>query len=479
MDDISVSPPAVVRQAREAMLSGSRKGHELIHRKADGTECTVEVFGSPIETRGQTLLYAIIHDISERKRAEAHKLELERQLAQSTKMEAIGRLAGGIAHDLNNMLTTVIGCSELILADENSCTEVARKDVEAIREAANRAASLTGQILAFARQQSLRPQVFSLGDVLRRLQPLLCRMLGEDVEVIISTKADPDLVEADVHQIEQVIMNLAVNARDAMPKGGRLSLGTSNVRLTDAYCNLHPETTPGDYAVLCCSDTGVGMDEYTLSRIFEPFFTTKPPGQGTGLGLSTVYGIVRQSGGSITVYSEPGRGTSFKIYLPQAAANAATDSPEPADQPVPASEPEQEVSPRAWPATRAYETILVVEDEPALRTLITRVLQSAGYNVATAVTAEEALAFATKSAPAPHLLLTDVILPGGLRGDELAARLEFIWPGLPVIYMSGYARDHLTTGGRLAPGIEYLEKPFTPEALTATVRRVLDARGVT
>ncbi len=482
MDDINVSPPDRVWEARQGMLAGSRRGFELHHRTADGSEHAVEVFGSPIEVGGKKLLYAIVHDISERKKAEAEKLELERQLSQTLKIEAVGRLAGGIAHDLNNLLTTIMGSCQLILADEAACSPRAREDLQTVLEAANRAASLTSQILAFARQRPLRLEVVSLNETIRRLDPLLRRTLGEDIEILFAADCEPGLIEADVSQVEQVILNLAVNARDAMPKGGRLVLGTTSVRLTEAYCRSHPEATPGDYIVLTVSDTGIGMDEYIRSRIFEPFFTTKPPGQGTGLGLSTVYGIVKQSGGHITVYSEPGQGTTFKIYLPEARAGDAesageTEGAKPSAHP---SLPERRLetctgaAPHPHLVAGSPKTVWVVEDEPALRTLIVRVLTAAQYEVWAAASADEALAAASTTARPPDLLLTDVVLPGGLRGDELAARLEFLWPHLEVIYMSGYAREHLTRGGgRLIPGITYLEKPFTPDTLVAAVSRAL------
>jgi len=490
MDEINVSPRDQVWEARQGMLAGSRKGFELHHRRADGSERVVEVFGSPIEVGGKKLLYAIVHDISERKRAEAEKLELERQLAQTLKMEAVGRLAGGIAHDLNNLLTTIMGSCQLILADEGACSPRAREDVRSVLEAADRAAFLTSQILAFARQRPLRPEVVSLNEIIRRLDPLLRRTLGEDIEILFVANCEPGLIEADVNQIEQVILNLAVNSRDAMPKGGRLVLSTTSVRLTQAYCRLHPGATPGQYVMLAVSDTGVGLDEYIRSRIFEPFFTTKPPGQGTGLGLSTVYGIVKQSGGHITVYSEPGQGTTFKIYLPEVTAGEATGEAEkaktegggatPAASPQLAKlrpEPSSSGAPRPLPLAGSPKTVWVVEDEPALRTLIVRVLTAAQYEVWAAASADEALAAASKTARPPDLLLTDVVLPGGLRGDELAARLEFLWPHLQVIYMSGYAREHLTRGrGRLIPGITYLEKPFTPDTLVAAVSNALAPR---
>jgi two-component system cell cycle sensor histidine kinase/response regulator CckA len=329
--------------------------------------------------------------------------------------------------------------------------------VEEIRHAAERAAALTRQILAFSRRQALRPTVASLNEVLAGMEPLLRRTLGEDIELVSLRNPELGLVEADVHQFEQVLLNLAINARDAMVPGGRLTVETANIELDEEYCRTHPEATPGSYVMLAVSDTGVGMDEGTRAHIFEPFFTTKAPGLGTGLGLATVYGIVRQSNGSISVYSEPGRGTTFKIYLPRVIA------------------PVEQESPAATGAalTRGDETILVVEDEISLRSLIARVLGSLGYRVLIAGTGAQALQVATEADSRLDLLLTDVVLPGGMQGTDLARDLLTSMPNLPVLYMSGYARDAIVHGGRLDEGVNFLEKPFTPDALAKMVRAVL------
>lgn len=400
----------------------------------------------------------LMGEIRRRKRAEEALVHSEEQLRQSQKMEAIGQLAGGIAHDFNNLLTAILGYGELLLSGPELADSPARKDIKEINRAAERAAALTRQILAFSRRQALRPAVVSLNDVLSGLEPLLRRTLGEDVNLVVRLESDLGQTEIDVHQFEQVLMNLAVNARDAMPAGGQLTLETANVELDHEYCRAHPEATPGSFVMLAVSDTGIGMDQELRSHIFEPFFTTKPPGTGTGLGLATVYGIVRQSGGSINLYSELGKGTSFKIYLPRVTSvkEATHMDPEPS------------------PLRTGEETILVVEDEAALRDLSSRVLGAAGYTVLTAASAEEALQIVGDADGSVDLLLTDVVLPGGMQGDDLAQFIKTSWCGLPVLFMSGYARSAVMHGGRIGEATDFLEKPFTPDALAAKVREVLD-----
>lgn len=401
-------------------------------------------------------------DTTERRVAQEALLASEEQLRQSQKMEAIGQLAGGIAHDFNNLLTAILGYSDMILSDEAAQCLPLRDDVEAIKSAAERAASLTKQILAFSRRQSLQPVVASLNDVVAGMDSLLRRTLGEHIDLVTVLHPKLGLNEVDPHQFEQVLMNLAVNARDAMPAGGKLTLETANAELSDEYCQTHSEVTPGPYVVLSISDTGVGMDKETKSHMFEPFFTTKAPGIGTGLGLATVYGIVRQSGGSISVSSELGEGTTFKIYLPRVSA--------------PSSLIDQSPSPDA-PPSRGQETIMVVEDEESLRRLVSRILGELGYTVVTAAQAAEALEILATTETSIDLLLTDIVLPGGIQGSELAMSLETSRPHLPVLLMSGYTRDAITHDGRLRDGVNYLEKPFTPQTLVEKVREVLDQVG--
>ncbi len=402
-------------------------------------------------------LEGFIMDISDKVRAEESLRERDEQLRQSQKMEAVGQLAGGIAHDFNNLLTAILGYSEMILSDVESQGLLLREDVGEIKRAAERAAALTRQILAFSRRQALKPVVVSLNEVLVGMEPLLRRTLGEDVDLVTLLQSDLGQTEVDVHQFEQVLLNLAVNARDAMLAGGQLTLETADVELDGEYCRTHAGAEPGRYVMLLVSDTGMGMDKETQSHMFEPFFTTKEPGAGTGLGLSTVYGIVRQSGGTIDVESELGSGTTFRVYLPRVIALVGLAP----------------IAPSVL-SSRGHETILVVEDEDSLRTLVTRILGGFGYTVVTAATAGEALEILEETEVPFDLLLTDVVLPGGMQGSDLARSLHFSQPELPVLYMSGYTRDAITHAGRLDEGVNYLAKPFTPDALGRMVRTVLD-----
>jgi len=379
------------------------------------------------------------------------------QLLQAQKMESVGRLAGGIAHDFNNLLTAIIGYSDLLLATEGACSPEARQDLLEIKRAAERGSSLTRQILAFSRRQPLHPEVVCLNDVLDGLAPMLQRILGEDIDLAVIKDPTLGFTEVDVHQFEQVIMNLAINARDAMPSGGRLTVETANVELDEEYSRTHPEVAPGSYTAVIVSDTGVGMDKETLKQVFEPFFTTKEPGRGTGLGLAVAYGIIRQSRGHIFAYSEPGKGASFRIYLPRVDVVA---------QESPRSESRAD-------SLRGNEAIVVVEDEPGLCRLAERVLGEAGYRVACYQSADQALS-AIESGQPMDLLLTDVVLSGLLQGPDLAARVRQLRPEVPVLFMSGYARNAISRGERFGPGEDFLEKPFTPAVLLRKVREVLD-----
>jgi len=500
IDAVNAGRPEEIREARRKVLAGEQARIEFTHQRADGSQIEVEVFSTGISVPGrEPVIYAIVHDITDRKAAERENAELQTRLAQVEKMEAIGQLAGGIAHDFNNLLTTILGYCDLILADEKRCPAPLREDVAEIKSAAERGAALTRQILAFSRRQTLRPEVTSLNTVVQEMESFLRRTLGETIEMVIVPALDLPPVEVDVHQFERVLVNLALNARDAMPTGGRLVIETASVELSEAYCRLHPGAKPGPHVMLSVSDTGIGMDAQTMSHIFEPFFTTKPPGEGSGLGLSTVYGIVRQSGGVIFVYSEVGRGTTFKIYLPAAGKPATTatavnpssptsQSPKTANPstrgiappPVAATVrplvsempiPENSLSLSAW---AGKETVLVVKDDPNLRDLVIRVLTELGYQVLAASTSSEAVAAAQAATHMPDLVLTDVVLPGGMLGNELVQELKVICPQVRVIYMSGYTRNAVVHGGRLDPGVNFLEKPFTPQTLAQTLRRVLD-----
>jgi PAS domain S-box-containing protein len=458
-DDIQKVQEVFAATMQEAGLTSPVLEARFLH--ADGSWRTMEMVGRSLkEPSGELVAVVNSRDITERKRAEAALRESEEQLRQAQKMEAVGQLAGGIAHDFNNVLTAILGYSEMILASEACPPGPLRADVEEIKAAGDRASALTRQILAFSRRQALRPEVLSLNDALVSTELLLRRTLGEEIDLI--SKLDPDLglVEVDINQFEQVLVNLALNARDAMPIGGALTLETKNVELDQEYCLRHAEARPGPCVMLAVSDTGVGMDEETKSHIFEPFFTTKEPGKGTGLGLATVYGIVKQSDGNIFVYSEPGAGSTFKLYLPRV------------DKPA----KKRVRSPRLPGSVAGNETVLVVEDETAVRELVRRVLGQLGYTVLTAGSADEALTFLEKADSPIDLLLTDVVLPGSLQGNELARAASAFWPRLPVLYMSGYTRDAIVHSGRLDEGVNYLEKPFTPDQLAGRVREVIDSQ---
>jgi PAS domain S-box-containing protein len=391
-----------------------------------------------------------VRDLTEQRR-------LQEQLVQSQKMEAVGRLAGGIAHDFNNLLTVITSYSDLLLEDL-APSDPKRQDVEQVRHAADGAAALTRQLLAFSRQQVLAPRVVNLSHVVQGVEKMLRRVIGEDVDLVTSLDPEVGAVKADVGQLEQVLMNLAVNARDAMPTGGKLMLETANVEHDVDYAREQEASPVRRFVMLAVSDTGIGMDEATKARIFEPFFTTKEPGKGTGLGLATVYGIVHQSGGFIWVYSEVGRGTTFKIYLPEVdapvsstGAAAATDLP------------------------RGTETVLVAEDSEAVRAVTRQVLERQGYTVLEAPHGNAALALAAAHDGPIHLLLTDVVMPG-LSGRQLADELTKRRPATRVLYTSGYTDDAVVRHGVLEAGIAYLQKPFTSASLARKVRETLDAR---
>ncbi len=381
---------------------------------------------------------------------------LEEQFRQSQKMEAVGQLAGGIAHDFNNLLTAILGNTQLLLRDLPP-GDAKRGDVEEIRKASERAASLTRQLLAYSRRQMLQPEVLDLNVVVAEMDKMLRRLIGEHIALVAVLASDLGHVRADPNQIEQVIVNLAVNARDAMPDGGKLTIETANVDLDDAFAQAHLGSIPGPYVLLAVTDSGTGMDASVRAHLFEPFFTTKEVGKGTGLGLATVYGIVKQSGGYISVYSEPGHGLSFKAYLPRIAT--------PADLPP---------TPQKGGPARGSETVLVVEDEPAVLTLSRRALETQGYVVLAASDAAAALRVVERHGGTIHLLLTDVVMPG-LSGRELADRLGAQRPGIRVLYMSGYPGDAVVQHGTLPSGSAFLQKPFSPDGLARKVRDVLDA----
>ncbi len=442
---------AVIEAAEEASLRGERFQAEYRIVRKDGSviwvsDTAVVVSGSD----SHPVMEGIIVDITERKL-------LENQLQQSRRMEAVGRLAGGIAHDFNNLLTIIKGYAEL--AEQRTAMQPdLRADIQQIENAAERASTLIRQLLAFSRRQVLQPKIIDLNAIVLGLDKLLGRLMGEHIEMVTRCGANVGHVKADPAQVEQVIMNLVVNARDAMPKGGRLTVETVNVELDSTYARDHVSVKPGSYVMLAVSDSGTGMSPETVAHIFEPFYTTKESGQGTGLGLSTVYGIVKQSGGYIWVYSEPGKGTTFKVYLPRVAAPAGAKA-EVVDVQAPG---------------KGSETILLVEDEEAVRELASRILSAKGYSVVAAKSTKEAEQFAEKQGAKIHLLLTDIIMPG-TSGRELAQRITARHPRTRVLYMSGYTDNVLAQGGVLEAGLSFLQKPFTPGALVQKVRDVLDS----
>jgi two-component system cell cycle sensor histidine kinase/response regulator CckA len=400
----------------------------------------------------EPLAYVVVRDITTRRRLEA-------QLLQSQKMESIGRLAGGVAHDFNNLLTAILGYAELVFDALPDSTQE-RADVQEIHHAATSAAQLTRQLLAFARQQPIEPRSFNPNELLIGLDKLLGRLIGEDIELVTLATPDLGLIRADAGQIEQLLVNLAVNARDAMPGGGKLTIEMSNVWLDQAYARAHVGVEPGAYVLLVVSDSGVGMDESIKRYAFEPFFTTKEPGRGTGLGLATCYGIVKQHGGLIELYSEPGRGTAIKIYLPRVEGGA-----DPLPQP--------DIAEAALP--HGTETVLLVEDEPGVRALVARVLGNLGYTVLEASEGDEALRFVKAySGQAINLLLTDVVMPR-LGGRSLAAYMAACFPGIKVLFTSGYAEHGIVHHGQLDQSAAFLAKPFSAAALAHKVRAVLDS----
>ena len=428
------------------------------HRKRNGAIIDVEITSHQLFFDEKNAGVVLASDITERKHAEDALQATEEQLRQSQKMEAVGKLAGGVAHDFNNLLTAISGHSELSLR-RLGADDPLRRNVEVIKSASDRAATLTRQLLAFSRKQVLQPKVLDLNDVVIETNKLLRRLIGEDIDLLTVLEPSLGQIKADPGQIGQVLMNLSVNARDAMPRCGKLTIETSNIYIDEDYARRHVSVSPGWYVMLAVSDTGCGMDEATRKRIFEPFFTTKEVGKGTGLGLSTVYGIVKQSGGSIWVYSEVGRGTTFKIYLPRT------------DQIV--EHPEVDGGHDEAPA--GTETVLLVEDEEIVRDMTHEILRMSGYHVLESSRGSEALSVCEQHKGPIHLMLTDVVMPQ-MSGRELAERLMPLRPEMRVLYMSGYTDDAIVHHGVLDEGMAFIEKPFTPNALARKVRESLDAR---
>jgi len=434
---------------REAFAQGSHR-FEWDHKRADGEVFPVEVLLTAVPREDRQILHVVWRDITERKR-------LENELRQAQKMEAVGKLAGGIAHDFNNLLVAILGHTQLLELDLGERPEMMEHLVE-IRRASDRAASLVSQLLAYSRKQVLQPRVIDLDEILDGLEGMLRRLLGEDISVVRCRADEPLRVLMDPGQFEQVVLNLASNARDAMAGGGRLTFETGSTVVSGAEDSAPAQLDPGPYAVLNVSDTGPGIDAEVLDRVFDPFFTTKGPGHGTGLGLATVYGIVRQSGGGTSVESEPGRGACFRIHLPLTA------------------EPLADTEPATVEATVAggTETILVVEDEQAVLNLVEQVLRSRGYKTIAAGDGAAALTLVESLESEIDLLLTDVIMPH-MGGPELARRLRDKRPGLKVVFTSGYTDNSLLQRGVLAESVDLLQKPYAPAELLRRVRAALDA----
>jgi PAS domain S-box-containing protein len=446
---------------RERLLATARQAAEtgevtaVVFRvvRADQSIRWVRARGTAVRDAGGRIvrLVGIAEDVTDLRRT-------EEQFRQAQKMEAVGRLAGGVAHDFNNLLTVITSYTQLQI-DDLTPADPRRADLEEILHAAREAASLTRQLLAFSRRQVLEMKVLSLNDVVTGVQKMLQRVIGEDIDLSVSLAPDLGGTRADAGQLEQVIMNLAVNARDAMPNGGQLTIETGNTFLDAPYAASHEPVAPGPYVLLAVSDTGVGMDEATKARIFEPFFTTKELGKGTGLGLATVYGIVKQCEGFIWVYSEPGHGATFKIYLPRVA--------EPAEALKPAAEGTR--------VPRGSETVLVVEDDAGVRRAVCTLLERLGYTVLQADGPTAALELAGAMTQPPDLLITDVIMPD-MNGRELARRLGARWPQARTLFLSGYTDEAIVRHGVLEPGASFLQKPFTPEGLARKVRQTLERR---
>ncbi len=455
------------QQAAAAALLGRLFGdpEEIVHtdlrvRHKDGSWRDLEaVIANRLADPSVRALVVNYRDVTDRKQAEESLRVADERLRAVQRMEAVGRLAAGIAHDFNNLLTAILGSTDLLL-EALAPDHPAREDALESRQAALRAADLTRQLLAFSRRQVLAPRVLDLNDVVREVERMLRRLIGEDVTLRTVLAADLAPVRADATQLEQVLVNLAVNARDAMPRGGAVTIETANVSLDGAYVANQPLVAAGDYVMIALSDTGTGMDAETQARVFEPFFTTKARGKGTGLGLATVYGIVKQSGGYIWVYSELGIGTTFKVYLPRVAGGEV-------------AEPRGAV-PVTTPTLHGSETILVVEDQEEVRTLIRKILEARGYHVLTAANGGAALETAAAHAGPIHLLLSDVVMPG-MSGREVSRLLSPTRLSMRTLYVSGYTDESIVQHGVLEAGVEFLQKPFTAEGLLRRVREVLDA----
>jgi len=422
-------------------------GMDLSGRRRDGTEFPVEVSLSYVEIEDGLFAIAFVSDIGQRKR-------LEEQLMHAQKMEAVGRLAGGVAHDFNNMLTVISGYNRMII-EELSALDPLRGYAEEVQQAADRAAALTNQLLSFSRRQIMKPRVLNVNQLIGQTEKMLRRLIGEDIELVLNLNPEIGNIKADPNHIAQAIVNLAVNSRDAMPSGGRLIVETGNTQLDENYARTHIGVKPGEFVMIAVTDNGHGMDAATRRRIFEPFFTTKERGKGTGLGLATVYGMVKQTGGDIWVYSEPNRGTTFKLYFPRVAGETTGESP--------------------VAETASYNgsgTILVVEDEKSVRDLTVKLLTQLGYKVLAAASGKEALEISNAYSGEIALLATDVVMPG-MSGRQVADALLSHRPRMRVLYLSGYTENTVVDHGVVDASVDFLSKPFCKEVLGQKVREIL------
>jgi signal transduction histidine kinase len=450
----------VEKELLPAIMGGGTWSGDLQYTNLE-TGQLIDVFATTSAIKDQKtgkLLYLanVSIDITERKRAEAERENLQAQLTQAQKMESVGRLAGGVAHDFNNMLQAILDNTSLAL-EELPPASPARECLQEIQQSAQRSADLTRQLLAFARKQTVAPRILDLNEAIQGMLKMLRRLIGEDIDLTWMPGKELWLVNVDPSQVDQILANLCVNARDAIADVGKLTIETANAVFDDEYCAGHPDSTPGEYVLLAVSDNGCGMDAETLSHLFEPFFTTKALGQGTGLGLATVYGAVKQNHGFINVYSEPGQGTTFKIYLPRHAAKA-----------VPLAE-----AGRAQAEACGSETILLVEDEPAILSVATKTLERLGYRVLAARTPGEAIRLAKERRGRIDLLITDVVMPE-MNGRDLARNLQSLYPDIRRLFMSGYTANVIAHQGVLDPGVHFLQKPFSVQDLGAKIREALE-----
>ncbi len=451
-----VNPADRSRFIETAKRQDSVSDFETLLRRSDGAVRNCSLFGRFIDKVGYRLLMAVYLDITDRKRVDREREKLQAQLSQAQKMESVGRLAGGVAHDFNNMLAAILGYTELGML-KVSPTDPTYGTLKDIQKAAQRSADLTRQLLAFARKQTVAPKVLDLNETVEGMLKMLRRLIGENIHLTWLPGKHLGRVRLDPSQIEQLLANLCVNARDAIHDTGRITVETGAVTVDDTDCAAHVGMVPGEHVLLAVSDNGCGMDTETLSHLFEPFFTTKEVGKGTGLGLATVYGMVKQNNGFIDVQSQPGQGTSVKIYLPRNTAETERTTKTDATQPV----------------ARGHETILLVEDEPMILDITTKMLQRQGYTVQAAATPGEAIRLAREHAGEIHLLMTDVVMPE-MNGRDLAKNLLSLYPNLKRLFMSGYTADVIAHHGVLNEGVQFIQKPFSVQTLAVKVREVLD-----